>query len=199
VISAEDDGTTQQFHNPLLVDPDAVSSGIVSVRVREGAAWGPWTSYEGTLTVEMGSAREQTVWVQLRDHAGNEGEASSLELRRCQNPGVEAAILLEEEALDALNAGKYSEAKAQILASLPEIDREINSLLSHLSQLKHGGLWCVGQAEEVKALGQLYKIRLEKVLAAKLSKGATRKIAVAKLKDALMSEYQIAQQRRVLP
>jgi hypothetical protein len=199
VISAEDDGTIQQFHNPRLVDPDAVSSGIASVRVREGAAWGPWRSYEGTLTVEMGSAREQTVWVQLRDHAGNEGETVSLGLRRCQDPGVQAAILLEEEALDALEAGRYPEAKARILASLPEIDREINTLIKHLAHPNHGKPWCIGQPEEVKALGQLSKIRLEKVLAAGLSKSTTSKVAISKLKAALLSEYQIAQNYRVNP
>jgi hypothetical protein len=96
-----------------------------------GAAWQPFSA-EPLLQLE--DSQNLTVWVKVRDGAGNESTPVALPLRIVAQTDVDEAISLEERSLDRMDGAEYKSARSLIVESLSRIGESKARMLKLLIQ-----------------------------------------------------------------
>jgi hypothetical protein len=188
-VEATDDPSTDRLRASAL-DPEAVASGVgeMMVAMRSDFAGASWVPLAGEVSVWLPDADSAAVWVRVRDKAGNVSEPAMLAFRLAAATPVDAAIRLEERALDALRSRAWSAARDAIGQSLPQVDRSIRTVVDRI-----GTCGQKPDQDDVRLLVDLVFVRALKTRAKALSKPMTATLAERALVEALERERDIAE------
>jgi hypothetical protein len=187
-IDASDE--PRALHLPAgALDPQSAASGVADMMVatRSDFAGAAWRPAESPLNVWLPDAPTAAIWVKVRDKAGNESSPASVVVRVAAATPVDAAIGLEERAVDAIRAHAFSSARDSIGQSFPKIDQSIGTVLQRIAS---GGQ--KPDPEDVRMLVDLALVRAFKTKAHALAKPVTAALAEKALLEALERERAVA-------
>lgn len=184
-LNANDSASRLVDHQPVCTD--AATSGVkdmlVSLRADfVGSTWQPVTP---SVTVDLTDRNLSTIWVKVRDAAGNESTPQMVVARIALQTQLDQAISLEERALDRTNSNQLPAARSLIHDSLQPIE---NTWWQVLHQITHDH-----KLIAIPALVELTKISALKKKAWALMFQPTKTKARQALQDALLLERQLAE------
>jgi hypothetical protein len=164
------------------------TSGVAEMRVSTSRSpqIGAWEPFSSTFDVDLGDATTLTAMVRLRDHAGNETADQMVTVRRCDGSGLERAVVLEERALDRMDANDWSGSRKLIRGSLPEIDASVEVVKKRLKNCAPNQ-----KAADLKLLAGLQVVRVKKLLAIQFAQAYSGHVARHQLEKALELEGEL--------